>query len=112
MLRPSDEPCALAPPPRSLAPQQEQVVGAGLGVGLGEEEAEEEEEEEEESAVRMRLQHVEMVEFADFVFKLCSLWGLDVDRVRLHWTLNLFAVGLEGRGKEVRSGFYLEKNFC
>ena len=44
----------------------------------------------------------EFTEFSDMVFALSSLWDLDVDGVRTHWVANLYATGLDDKGKEVR----------
>ena len=48
------------------------------------------------------LARLELAEFDDFVFLLCDLWGLNADRVRVHWVSSLFAAGREGLGKKVR----------
>ena len=54
------------------------------------------------AAPSVSLARLELAEFDDFVFLLCDLWGLNADRVRVHWVSNLFAAGREGLGKKVR----------
>lgn len=49
-------------------------------------------------------------EFQDLVFLLGRLWKLDLDEIRNHWTLALFARGLVHQSKNVSD--WLVSNKC
>ena len=45
---------------------------------------------------------VNVTEFQDFVFLLGKLWKVDLDEIKNHWTVTLFADELVDQGKSVR----------
>ena len=47
--------------------------------------------------------NVELAEYSDFVFLLSKLWEVDMDAIKLHWVINLFAAGLVDQGKQVNA---------
>ena len=44
---------------------------------------------------------IEVSEIEDFIFLLAKLWELDIDDIKGHWVLNLFACGHGDHGREV-----------
>ena len=51
--------------------------------------------------VSPQVTRLDIKDFQDFVFTLGKLWSLDLDRIKNHWTCNLFAGGMVDHGKNV-----------
>ena len=47
------------------------------------------------------IPNIEVSEIEDFIFLLAELWELDIDNIKRHWVLNLFACGHGDHGREV-----------
>lgn len=54
------------------------------------------------------IPNIEVSEIEDFVFLLAELWELDIDDIKRHWVLNLFACGHGDHGREVWKSCTLE----